>query len=222
MRIRSFKVLLVLALSLLAAACGDVGDPSPEAMTNRSVMALRAEEWPEAESLAEAACAEGGPEVVALADFVRGNVAFEKCMTAELQAKAPEAEPFAFDVAITYAETARSRWQLAASSRPDWPEARRNIERAMLKLDDLKRQKAQRRQAGRTIPKPRVKIVPGASPEDAASDGTQETKAKASSTELSPEQILNLFGKLTEKEQEKSALRRAHRRVRMAKVEKDW
>ncbi len=218
---RSFTVILVLAVVLPLGGCAD-GNPSPEALTNRGVVALRAEDWSEAESLAERACVEGGREVVALADFVRGNVAFAKCLTAEQQARAPEAEPFAFDVAITYGETARSRWQLAASSRPDWPEARRNIERAMLKLDDLKRQKIERRQAGRKIPKPKIKIVPGATPEDGTTDGTQETKAEAASTELTSEEILSLFGKLTEKEQEKSALRQAHRRVRMAKVEKDW
>jgi hypothetical protein len=213
------RAIPLLVLAALLSACGE---ESPESSANRGVEALRLEEWHEAAAFAEEAAASGGPNAVAMADFVRGNVAFAKCLTAEMQARTPEAEPFAFDVAITYAETARTRWQLAASSRADWPEARRNVERAMLKLADLKRQKAERRRAGRKNARPRPNIVPGATPEDGGPGGPRETETEAVREKLTDAQVLSLFEKLSEKEREKAALRRTHRGARAANVEKDW
>ena len=97
-----------------------------------------------------------GPTRASWLAFLRGNIAFARCAQASRQARTPLAEPFAFDVAIRHAEKARAFWEQAAMGRDDWPAARRNVERALLVLRDLRREKARsaRRNAGRS-PTPR-------------------------------------------------------------------
>lgn len=222
-------------LALLAFGCGDPGlqayregrfrdaqeafradgdDASAARLFNRALAALRAGDLTDAEGAAETAAERGTPEIAALCDFVRGNAAFERCLMAERQASTAAAEPFAFDVAITYAKKARGLWQLAAMSRSDWPEARRNVERALLKEDELRRKKADREEQQRRKAKPR----PRPRPPDAEPDPAVAPQLK----ELDPDEVLRLLDKLAQKEREKRALRRSHRKGRMAGVERDW
>ncbi len=194
------------ALIFLLCACGrDAGD--------RAIAALRAGDWRDAETWA----AELAPP---LRDFVRGNVAFAHCLMAERQASSPAAEPFAWDVAISYGERARDFWQHAAMSRDDWPEARRNVERALLRLEELaqKKKEAERRRQSNKKPQPKPK--PRVDPQ--GGNDTQEPQEEPQLNELTPEQVLRLLDRLAEKEKEKLALRRSHRKVRMAGVERDW
>jgi hypothetical protein len=196
------------------------GDSAPaERVFNRALAALRAGDLTDAETAAESAAARGTPEIAALCDFARGNAAFARCRMAERQANTAAAEPFAFDVAITYARKARRLWQLAAMSRSDWPAARRNVERALLKEDELRRKKADReeQQRKKTDPKPKPNPPPTPGP-DAEPDPAVDPQLK----ELAPEEILRLLDKLAQKEKEKRALRRSHRKARMADVERDW
>ncbi|MBW2415610.1 MAG: hypothetical protein JRG76_13985 [Deltaproteobacteria bacterium] len=194
------------------------GDDAPAArLFNRALAALRAGDLTEAETAAEAAAARGTPEIAALGDFLRGNAAFERCLMAERQASTAAAEPFAFDVALTYARKARGLWQLAAMSRSDWPEARRNVERALLKADELKRKKADREEQQRRKTDPRPKPRPPPAP-----DAVQDPAVEPQLEELDPDEVLRLLDKLAEKEKEKRALRRLHRKARMAEVERDW
>ncbi len=194
------------ALVLLVCACGDNAG-------ERTVAALRAGDWRGAETRAK----ELAPP---LRDFVRGNVAFAHCLMAERQASSPAAEPFAWDVAISYGRRARDFWKHAAMSRDDWPEARRNVERALLKLDALARKKKEAERRRQSNPKPKPKPTPRRKP--LGRDETQEPKDQPQLKELTPEQVLRLLDKLAEKEKEKVALRRSHRKVRMAEVERDW
>jgi hypothetical protein len=212
----------VALLALLLGGCGDSGadaDRSPERLFNRALAALRAGDLTAAEAAAESAAARGTPEIAALCDFLRGNAAFARCRMAERQASAAGAEPFALDVAITYARKARRLWQLAAMSRPDWPAARRNVERALLKEEELGRRKAERqKQPPRRTeapPKPRPKPPAGR-------DGESDAAVDPQLEELAPEEVLRLLDKLAQKEKEKRALRRSHRRARTAEVERDW
>ncbi len=194
------------ALVLLLCACGqDAGD--------RAVAALRAGDWRGAEAWAKQLAP-------AQRDFVRGNVAFAHCEMAERQASSPAAEPFAWDVAISYGQRARDFWKHAAMSRNDWPEARRNVERALLKLDELAQKKKQAEQRRQSNPKPKPKPKPQGDPQ--GKEETQQPKDQPQLRELTAEQVLRLLDKLAVKEKEKIALRRSHRKVRMAEVERDW
>jgi hypothetical protein len=227
-------------LALLVVGCGDpgarayregrfrdaqeafaaAGDDAPAAwLFNRALAALRAGDLTDAEAAAEEAAARGTPEIAALGDFARGNAAYERCRMAERQASTAAAEPFALDVAITYAKKARGLWQRAAMSRSDWPEARRNVERALLKAEELQRKKADQEEPPRkkTDPRPKPRPPPAPRP-DAEQAPTVEPQLK----ELDPDEVLRLLDKLAEKEREKRALRRSHRRMRMAEVERDW
>ena len=200
------------------------GEAGPELSFNRGLAALRAGNSRDAESAAKRVAAADDPEMAALGAFLRGNAAYVQCELAARQADTPMAEPFAFDVAINYGETARDAWIVAAASRADWPKARRNVERAIRMLDELraKKDEAERRRRKRTEPSPKPNPIPEPPPESGGTTTEEEIAAKAMRVELNPDQVRRLLEKLEEKEREKIALRRSHRRTRMAEVETDW
>jgi hypothetical protein len=211
------------AHAAFVAVSGDEGDAaSPELLVNRALAALRAGDLRDAEASAERAAARGGPDFEALRDFLRGNAAFARAVLAERQADTPEAEPFAFDIAIRYARGALEAWKLAAASRSDWPEARRNVERANHKIAELERKKEEK------VRDPRRERAPGPAPipeppSDAGGATTEEeVTTEAQRLALTPEQVARLFERLAEKEREKREIRQAWRRERMADGERDW
>lgn len=229
-------------LALLLCGCGDPGvqayregrfrdahrafqaagdDASAERLFNRALAALRVGDLSDAEAAAANAAARGEPEIEALSDFLRGNAAFARCRMTEHQSSTAAAEPFALDVAITYARKARRLWQLAAMSRPDWPAARRNVERALLKEAELERKKADRdeQQRRKTDRPPRPKPAPAPTPRP---DTAPAPTVNAQPKELAPEEVLRLLDKLAQKEKEKRTLRRSRRKARTAGVERDW
>jgi hypothetical protein len=197
---------------------------SAELLINKALAALQAGKLIEAEVAAEKAAARGGPRFFALRDFLLGNAAFARCKKTEAKAGMPEAEPFLFDLAIKHAEQARDFWQQAATSRTEWSEARRNVERSLLKLRELKKNKAAKEQDIRKK-KDRPEPQPEIPPPDLASQGEeieQEALAEPQLRELPPELVGSLFDKLDAKEKEKIALRQAQQQKRRADVEKDW
>jgi len=201
------------------AECETEGDDaSARLLYNRALAALQAGNLSDAEASAGRAEAKGGEEISARTEFLRGNAAFARCEMAERQAGTIEAEPFAFEIAIRFGEKARDLWMSAAMSRLNWPEARRNVERALVLLESLRGRKreAEQRKTPRPEPQPKPLPDPGKTRPD------QEPAPKAEITELSPEQILALFERLAKKEREKLAVRQAHRRERMTTVERDW
>jgi tetratricopeptide (TPR) repeat protein len=233
---------LTLTLALLAS-CGDAGveayregrfrdaheafseaegdDTPAELSFNRALAALRVGDLSDAEEAAERAGARGGPEIAALSLFLRGNAAFARCEMAERQARTAAAEPFAFDVALTYARKAARLWRTAAATRPDWPEARRNVERALLKLEQLKRQKAEagERKRRKTDPGPGPR-PPRPRPPDPTVE--EDPTLQAQTRVLTPDEVARLIERLGEKEREKLALRRTHRERQRTGIEKDW
>lgn len=206
-----------IVLALLLCACGHPGMDA----YNAARAALSSGNLSEAEAGIALAIETGDEEIVARAEFLRGNVLFTRCLTAEQQATAPGAEPFAFDIAIAFGETALRAWRFAAMSRDDWPEARRNVERVLLKLEELvRKQRAKEDETKQTDPQPTSRPKPKATrPEDKqAEDAVEDPQLK----ELSPEEVLRLIEKLAQKEREKLGVRRSHRKTRMAGVERDW
>jgi len=234
----------LLLLVLLAVSCGDVpGEDAyeegryeeahaalvetteaesapPEHLLARALAGLRFGNLPDAGTTLDRLDGEADPALAGFADFLRGNVAFARCEIAESQARTPEAEPFAFDIAISFGESARDAWRRAALSRSDWPEARRNVERALLKIEDLKAQKSARTDERKKERTPRPKIIPR--PPDPTDSNPENIDANPLKKELSPEQVMALLEKLGEKEREKKTLRREKRAERMPEVEKDW
>ena len=102
---RSQSLVLLLAL----AGCG-----GPESSFDVALAAFRAGEL----RLAEARARESdAPE----ATFLRGNIAYAQSEVAEEQAATMGAEPFAWDIALNYIESALGHWKRAAmtpSTRP--------------------------------------------------------------------------------------------------------
>ncbi len=247
--------LIALLLTLGATACGgsegatayERGDfdaayeafavrTSPEMRFNAALAALQAGRLRDAATALDGTTSDE-PDVAALCEFLRGNVAFAQCEQAAIQADTPEAEPFAFDIALRHAESARDSWQDAAMTRLDWPAARRNVERALAQIDVLLQKRgaaAQRKNPTEPGAPPRPMPIP-APPEgegaegsakqpDAPGEATTEDGATAgvATTELSRDQVLLLLDTLAAKEREKRDVRRARQRDRTSEVERDW
>ena len=220
------RSLAVIALLVLSACDGDLGDlVPPEVLWTEALAALQKGPVIDAEVALEKAVARGGPAWRPLRDFVAGNAAFERCTRAEAQARGPEAEPFAFDVAIAHAEAAIGHWRTALASRDDWPQARRNLERAFVKLEELRRERQsavdkQRRQRMADSPQPAT----GETEEPAGGERTQEAAdpLAAQAVDLASTQVDELLRRLARIEDEKRALRRSTRAAASRNVEKDW
>jgi len=226
-------------LVLVLAACGG-SDEDAYAHYNRALAALRdnkpriaAEQAARAADSARAVDSELG----ALAVFLQGNAAFAQCLIAAKHAQSAEAEPFAFDIAIGYAESARDHWEHAATTREDWPAARRNVERARLKIEYLRRKKSERTGDRKSDSDPQLNLKrqptpntnqppkpPTTDPSGAAGTKANQDPEAANAVldELSREQVLRLLERLDEKEKEKRALRRKRRSTASTGAERDW
>ena len=215
------------SLDLFRAAEKAAGRAAPtELVYNRALAALRAGELRESETAAQRAAARGGADFMPLCLFLKGNAAFARCELAAAQAETPGAPPFAYDAAISLARTARTAWQRAAMSRPDWPAARRNVERALLKEEALaKLKKARARGETKKMPaKARPHLVPMDKPgaEKERKKVEEAPSPQKEAARFSPVQVKRLLDFLNRKEKEKIDLRRSRRRARQGGVERDW
>ncbi|MEN8150366.1 MAG: hypothetical protein ABFS86_11130 [Planctomycetota bacterium] len=202
------------------AACETAGDDVPaELLVNRAFAAIAAQDFRDAATCAESAESAAVGEVAEFATFLRGNAAFGLCELAEVQANTLEAEPFAFDIAISFGESARDHWIAAATGRDDWPAARRNVERAVQKLDVLRA----KRERARKLQERRTEKTPEPEPEEPKVEESDDpAEIDPALAELSEAEVARLLERLAEKEQEKTDLRREHRKTAQAGVEKDW
>lgn len=210
------------AFSAAELAAGNTA--SPELLYNRALCALRMRRWVEAEYSAEKAAARGGPEFAALCNFLRGNAEFMRCQTAEAEALLVEADPTAYDRALGHARSSLEYWELAARSRADWPEARRNAERALLKLEQLlqKREEALANQKKKKATPPPPELEPPEDPTDPEESEEQTPELATEAEALSLAEVADMLQRLAAKEQEKRDLRRARRQSGAFKVKKDW
>lgn len=203
----------------LAAFAGD----SPELCYDRALAALELGELDVAERAADEA-ARADPDFAARRDFLRGNVAFQRSLRAEADAQRPGAPASALERAQADAEDALAFWRRAAASRPDWPEARRNVERALLRLAALR---DQRREGGGGSDRP-PEPAPGERGPDVPppprkpDDAPDAADVAMEEGELPPGQVLGLLELLRRKEAEKRELRRTERGAASSAVEKDW
>jgi hypothetical protein len=193
---------------------------SAESLYDRALTALADGDLRDAEDSLGRARERDRDDLSPLFSFLAGDIAYARAQVAGRQAATPEAEPFAFDVAIQYASSARDAFAAAAASREDWPAARRNVERALRLLADLARQKAEKQNPPKRRPEPQPEPKPLPPPEGPGQK--QEVPAEAQLSTLSPEEVRRLLDLLAEKEREKLATRRKHRAEKMAGAEKDW
>ena len=98
----------------LEVSIAEGDDASPELFYDLALAALAAGRFRDAEIAAEKAAARGGGEYVGLRDFLFGNSAFARCLSAAELAGRVEAGPVAFDAAILHARSAAGHWRRAA------------------------------------------------------------------------------------------------------------
>ena len=210
------------ALDAFAAAEAAVGDEaSPALLYNLALAALKTGQFRLLEYTVEKAAARGGTEFTELRDFLLGSSAFARCETATAEASLTDPDPTALSRAITDCEIALGFWRTAAARRDDWPEARRNVERALRQLQKLQQMLAEAEEQAR---KEQVPTNPEeeADPQDEDPSSEEEVPdAQKEPGQLSRDDLLQVLDRLAQTEIEKRNLRRARQRVR-TDVERDW
>ncbi len=213
---------LVLFAVLVAGCGGDAARPHYDS----AIAALQRGELDAAIASAATAAERGGHDYEALRDFLRGNVAFERSVAAEA-AMREDADPRARQAPIAHTEDALAAWRAAASTRTDWPAARRNVERALIRLEMLRERRSEGSkgdpQPGDTPPDDPPDADPPKPPEnDGDGNDPEPPPSDVASDALPAAKVLGLLELLVQKERQKLALRRAQRSARSAEVEKDW
>jgi tetratricopeptide (TPR) repeat protein len=201
------------ALARFDAAVAETGEGASAALLyDQAVAALAVGEYEKAEAAAREAILRDEDAYAGLDAFVRGSAAFARSQVAFVQASATPDDPRAMMPALRFAEDALAGWQWAAASRPDWPEARRNAERGLLWLQDLRELRAG---DGQRKPPPPDETDP-------EEEKPPEPLPPLETEDLPSGRVLGLLELLQAKEQKKILERRARRHVRGGSVEKDW
>ena len=199
-----------------------LGDKAPvQLLQNVALAALRAHALRTAEIAAETAAARGGVALYGWRDFLLGNVAFARSERAEAEADLANADPTALVQAIRSAQAARRFWQ-SACTHDDRPAARRNVERALRRVQTLRRKKAaaeKARKAQRATTKPKRNEDATNPTREAEEAKLQAQRAKRS---LSDQDLAAMLGRLDELERQKRRLRRGRRRALQSDVRQDW
>ena len=208
------------AFSAAEQACGD--DATAELLYNRALAALQVGQLRVAEYSAEKAVVRGGAGFAGLREFLFGCAAFARCERAEAEGSMLDADPTAFGRAMAHCVAARDFWQRAAMSRVDWPQARRNAERAAVKLEELRQKKEDADRQRRA----RVEKQPQPQPEPPKTEGPREEVEQTpvpqqQPTGMPPDLLDVLLAKLAQVEKDKRAARRARQRARTG-VARDW
>lgn len=249
-------------VALLLAACGRAADgkaayeagrfdealrhfseaeraaPSPELAFDVALAALRGGDLDTAESAAARAFETSAHESDVRADarFVLGAAAYERCLREMKQAARPESEPFAYDGAERLARRAAAEWAASCVLRGDWPEAARNVERALARAAECRTAKSEaeaakkRKQKAPPERKPAAGDTAAKGEEDdsgadgSADDGTggREPSRGAPLPDLAPAELETVYERLTLRERTKIEDRRARQRRGRSAEERDW
>lgn len=231
------------ALALLEQDLARAGARAPAALhANLGLCALRLGQVERARAAFAAAEAAGGPAYARLATFLRGHAAFVASRDLEQQSRRPGADPALLEGALMRAEDALAAFRLASTQGPDWPEARRNLERALLRLESLREQ---RRTGSPGNATPRLRPGPAGSeasdpaaapapagpgrpssptmPPPTPGAGAQADEGARVVTAGLPDSELRLLGEvLRRKAAERDAARQGQRARASARVDKDW
>ena len=161
------------ALQLFEEAERLASEVEPELIANQAMAALGAGDLPRVEQEARraASVAAQGPmalEFSSLRDFLLGTTALERALRSRTLALQPDADPGIVRRGISEADTARRSFELAVTARGTWPAAARNLERALLILEELNG------------------IAPSPPPRDGPDEMKQDTTPRANPTESDP------------------------------------
>lgn len=202
-------------------------DSAPaELCFNRALAAYRAQDYVDAKAASERAAQRGALDFDVRRDFLSGLIGMRRSETLAQQAAAPEAEPFAWEVALAEARRASRAFEQAAERPLERARALRNYERSLRWLQELERRRAEaeaeREKSPQIANQPKEQSV-----EPNGQEGTKEDTAEVAQTEaqmasadgLSVEQLLELL-QVKEGERQRSRLN-ARTRVR-PQVERDW
>lgn len=221
-QIRVFS-LCAAALALLVSMAGCGRSASVELMDRAAREALAARKFVDAEVAAEKA-ALLDPSYVGVRFQVRGAAAYGRSLVSEAAAEMPGAAPALFDVARKQTELAREAWRSALQWEPHSEQIRRNLERAVRRIELLMEKKRFADEARRNAPK-RPRPVPK---DEGSASGTPEAKGSTDAPieiaveDLPPEGARRVLERALEKQREKKDTRRVRRDVPMPAVEKDW
>ena len=217
------------------AACSREGrHDAALAVEARALEAIRAGRLDDAEALVREMARAGDEAFEPRVAFARGRLAWARSEAAEAAAAGPGADPTMLEFAIVRAEDAVAAWRRAAASREDWPAARRNVERALLRVERLRKAKGERdkkpdaKPPPDPKPPPRPDLWPPPPPPPPPlppkpPDARQPTPSPDDALpDLTPEALARLLERIAAQEQAKRAKRAAVRVERSAGVEKDW
>lgn len=209
---------------------------SPELLFDLALAALANGEIELAEASVERAAARGDQAFAARRDFVLGNIAWARGQAAAALATQVEAEPFAFRPALMHIEAARNSWLRATlasmQDQADRAAARRNVERAMLRLLELQQlrdaaEARRRKESGGGDARP--KLVPDGDDQGESGNSrpgtdtaTEANELQPLTVELSAAELAAMFERLDSKAQEKRAMRRERKIAQRVSVERDW
>jgi hypothetical protein len=222
----------VAAAAAFAEAIAEAGENAPpEWRYDHALASFAAGKLEDAEASAQRAAAVGSEGLRQQALHLLGCVEWKRAEAAAAMAAQVEAEPFLFDQAIERVSKARACWIDAATGDAPRPESVRNAERALLLLQRLREQKAEKdRQRKAAGAKQRPMGVPDArdSGNEKAGQGKDGQKDQQDNplaplqVELTKEQLDRMFEKLEQKDREKLQLRRSLRAQRGGNAERDW
>jgi hypothetical protein len=210
---------------MLLLSLWSCSDDAARTTFNGAVAALRAGDLVKAEIGAEKAVALGGANFAPERDFLLGCGAFRRCEREEIKIYGPQGGSPAIVAALAHAIDARAFFESAAAGRQDWPEARRNVERAIEKVAILRKMKEEADAKAQSRPQPQQK--PDASndtgaPKERGEDRRPTPRTEPIAKDLPADQITRVLDRLAEKEKEKLKVRRAERGAQRSQVEKDW
>jgi Ca-activated chloride channel family protein len=208
---------LWLAGTLAAASCGEA--PPPDLATpawNAALSARREGDRATAEALGERAAAGDPARFEACVAFLRGLDAWER------------QEALSGADAIADCRTALAEWSLAARIEPDWPELRRDCERAALRLRQLEPTPVvdapvvdERRKVAIEAPPAEIPESPPTEPVATAPEEDLATLTPLL-TPLPTRALDELERTMAAREAEKREARLRERRAADAAVERDW
>ena len=220
---RNARVSLAL-LAILIAAGGSCGREDAVELLDRSARAaLGLRKFVDAEVAAERAVLLD-PTYEDIRLQIRGAASFGRSVVSEAAAEMPGASLALFDVARRQTETARDAWRLALRLAPQSEEVRRNLERAVRRIDVLKEKKRLAEEARRAAPK-RPKPVPSDGNKSAGTPqakGTSEVSVEVATGDLPPEGARRVLERAMEKQREKRVARELRRESPSQGVERDW
>ncbi|MBL8896611.1 MAG: hypothetical protein JNM84_03240 [Planctomycetes bacterium] len=220
------------ARASLAAVVATAGaDAAAELCFDWALAAFRAGALSEAETALQRAEEGARGADIARCEFLRGNLLHARAERQAALAARPEAEPFAYDLAVRDMERAHVAWVRAALAGADVPAATRNAERALRRSRELEeaRKRAEderRRRDPQATPQPQPLPVEGE--EDDAEEAPSRKEEQVSDaplelelSELDAAAVAKLRALVAERERKKIAEREKARSASPAGAQ-DW